>query len=424
MHRVVASPEVAKLPAARALARGGWGFVAIYAAAYAGTWLALLTPIMVTLAVRLQELAPAKAANHLSLVLSIGALFALVSNPIFGRLSDSTTSRWGMRRPWLIGGTLAGVASLAFIAVAPSVGWVLVGWCLVQLSYNAVLAPLAALLPDQIPLARRGTVAGIIGICTCVGQLSGTFLTDAVSGSMTSMFMVPAMVGGAAVLLLALVLNDRSLQPHEVSPPRWGEFARSLLVNPARHPDFAWIASGRFLMMMAMAFFLAYQPFYLMSQFGFPASEVTHLVFQSTLVQTGTSISASLLLGRLSDLTRRRKPFVIGAALVYALGAAVIVFADSYQAFLVGMAISGLGIGGYLGVDLALATDALPNKEQDAAKDLGLFNIASALPQSVAPALASLILVATNGSYPAVFGAACIVAIFSAAAIAPVKRVR
>ena len=45
------------------------------------------------------------------------------------------------------------------------------------------------------------------------------------------------------------------------------------------------------------------------------------------------------------------------------------------------MAIAGLGLGGYLGVDLALATDALPNKEKDAAKDLGLFNIASALPQ-------------------------------------------
>src|SRR4029077_19463039 len=52
--------------------RFGWGFVLLYAGAYAGAWLALLTPIMVTLALRVQELAPTQAANALSLVLSIG----------------------------------------------------------------------------------------------------------------------------------------------------------------------------------------------------------------------------------------------------------------------------------------------------------------------------------------------------------------
>jgi MFS family permease len=420
--RVVASPEVAKLPGRAAVTRGGWGFVSIYAAAYAGTWLALLTPIMVTLALRLRELAPEQAASHLSLVLSVGALFALVSNPLFGRLSDSTASGWGMRRPWLIGGTLAGSASLGFIAVAPSVGWVLVGWCFTQLAYNAVLAPLAALLPDQVPPARRGTVAGIIGICTCVGQLGGTFLTSIVSGSMTAMFLVPAAVGGAAVLLLAAVLDDRYIAPHEVSKASWREFGRSFWISPARYPDFTWIWTGRFFLMMAMAFVLAYQPFYLMNRLGFSATDVPHLVFQSTLVQAVTTITASLLGGRLSDLTGRRKPFVIGAALSYAAGAALVVFAESYSVFLVGMAISGLGLGAYLGVDFALATDALPNRDRDAAKDLGLFNIASALPQSIAPVLAALILVVTNGSYPAVFAAACVVALFSAAAIAPVKQ--
>ena len=102
--------------------------------------------------------------------------------------------------------------------------------------------------------------------------------------------------------------------------------------------------------------------------------------------------------------------------------AGLVVFADSYSLFLAGMAISGAGLGVYLGVDFALATDALPNKDRDAAKDLGLFNIANALPQSIAPVLASLILVGTSGSYPAVFAAAGMVALFSAAAIAPVKR--
>src|SRR5262245_50348757 len=47
--------------------RVGWGFVLLYAAAYVGTWLALLTPIMVTLALKVQELAHDRAASALSL---------------------------------------------------------------------------------------------------------------------------------------------------------------------------------------------------------------------------------------------------------------------------------------------------------------------------------------------------------------------
>jgi MFS family permease len=134
-----------------------------------------------------------------------------------------------------------------------------------------------------------------------------------------------------------------------------------------------------------------------------------------------TSIGASLLAGRLSDLIGRRKPFVIGAALTYAAGAALIAMADSYALFLGGMAISGIGLGAYLGVDFALATDALPNRERDAAKDLGLFNVASTLPQVIAPALALRILALTHENYPGVFVAACIVALLSAAAIVPVR---
>ncbi len=43
--------------------------------------------------------------------------------------------------------------------------------------------------------------------------------------------------------------------------------------------------------------------------------------------------------------------------------------------FLTAVAVFGVGLGAYLSVDLALVTDVLPNKEDDAARDLGLFNV-------------------------------------------------
>jgi hypothetical protein len=52
---------------------------------------------------------------------------------------------------------------------------------------------------------------------------------------------------------------------------------------------------------------------------------------------------------------------------------------------------SRLGFGVYTAVDLALVVDVLPDKD-NAAKDLGVINIAGALPFSVAPGIAPAIL--------------------------------
>jgi MFS family permease len=417
--RMSVPPDVREVEAAPT----GWGFISIYAAAYAGTWLAVLTPIMVTLALRAQQLEASGSEYGLSLVLAVGALFALVSNPLVGWLSDRTTSAWGMRRPWLVGGAIGGVLSLWVVSIAPSLAWLLAGWCLAQLAFNAVLAPLAALLPDHVPIERRGTVAGIISITTPLGQVGGTYLTKALAGDMSAMLIVPGVVCLVLVLLLAMVLPDRRLARVPAQGARWTTFLHSFWLNPKRAPDFAWVCSGRFFLILCMSFLTAYQPYFLMNRLGVAADAVPDIVFRSTLVQAVGVVLAGLIAGRLSDLTHRRKPFVMGAGCACAVGSWVIASAASYEVFLVGMSLFGVGLGTYLSVDFALVTDVLPNREDDAARDLGLFNVASALPQSIAPAIASAILIST-GSYSAVFVVAGLAGLLAGLAIAPVRRAR
>ena len=65
----------------------------------------------------------------------------------------------------------------------------------------------------------------------------------------------------------------------------------------------------------------------------------------------------------------------------------------------------------------------LPDKV-NAAKDLGVFNMAGALPFSIAPAIAPVILSIGNGSYGALYAVAGVCAILGAVSILPVKRVR
>jgi MFS family permease len=127
--------------------------------------------------------------------------------------------------------------------------------------------------------------------------------------------------------------------------------------------------------------------------------------------------------GRLSDRTGRRKPFVAGAAVVYGVALFLIAVAADFDAFLVAMAVGGLGFGLYMAVDLALVADVLPGADS-AAKDLGVLNIAGALPFSIGPALAPLVLAIGSGSYQVLYSVAGVCAFLGAAAILPVKKIR
>jgi MFS family permease len=109
--------------------------------------------------------------------------------------------------------------------------------------------------------------------------------------------------------------------------------------------------------------------------------------------------------------------------MVYGLALFVVAMASSFNGFLTGMAIGGLGFGVYMAVDLALVADVLPDQDS-IAKDLGVLNIAGALPFAVAPAIAPAILALGAGSYGVLYLVAGTCAILGAFAILPVKGVR
>ena len=402
----------------------GWRFIGLYALAYTGTSLVFIAPLLVTLALKINSLVGIEAApNSLALVAGVGSLLSMVANPFFGRMSDRTASRHGMRRPWMVGGWAGGSLGVLLVALAPNVSLVLVGWCLAQLLYNALLAALVAVLPDQVPPSQRGQVSGILAVCLPIASVGGTYLVQLFAGHQLAMFLVPCAVGGSFILLFALTLEDRHLTPADKAPWSLREFASAFYVNPRTSPDFAWAFVSRFMLLMAYALLTTYQAYYLLEQIGSAENAVPHQIFLGTLVQSAVVLVVSPLGGRLSDRTGRRKVFVLTASVVYGLAMFVIAIASGFNGFLVGMALAGLGFGVYMAVDLALVVDVLPNPAT-AAKDLGVFNLAGALPFSIAPALAPAVLAVGGGSYGVLYAVAGVCAIAGAAAILPVKRVR
>jgi NAD(P)-dependent dehydrogenase (short-subunit alcohol dehydrogenase family)/MFS family permease len=408
----------------KAARRVGWGFISLYTLAYMSTSLLFLAPLLVTLALKVDSLVGiGRAPGSLALVAGTGALLAMVGNPFFGRMSDRTTSRLGMRRPWMVIGLAGGSLGILIVALAPTIPVVLAGWCIAQLFFNALLAAMVAVMPDQVPSVQRGLVSGVLGVCTPVGSVCGTFVVKLFTGNLLAMFLGPCAVGGFFILLFAVSLNDRRLA--KAGKPAWSlrEFASTFYVNPRKNPDFAWAFASRFMFVLAYAFLVTYQAYYLLDKIGTAKADVPQQIFLGTLAQSAVVVAASLIGGKVSDWTGRRKIFVLAASIVYGLALFVIAVASDFDGFLVGMAISGLGFGVYVAVDLALVVDVLPGN-RSAAKDLGVFNIAGALPFSIAPAIAPVILAAGGGSYGVLYTVAGLCAIASAVAILPVKRVR
>src|SRR2546421_11228225 len=77
------SPERVSAEAPAPTRRVGPVFIAAYAAAYFGTWMALLTPIIVALPLRIAQIDAKGEAGALSPLLSVGAICSPVPPPHF-----------------------------------------------------------------------------------------------------------------------------------------------------------------------------------------------------------------------------------------------------------------------------------------------------------------------------------------------------
>lgn len=402
-------------------------FVLVYGLALFGLWMAVLTPVIVSMALRIAAIDPVNKSTILSHVMGMGALVALVANPVCGYFSDRTTSRMGMRRPWILGGTAVGVLGLYLVATG-DLTTITIGWLMAQAGYNAVLAAVIALLPDQVPESQRGRVSGVLGVCLPLGVLAGVTLTKYSEGVVFNMFMWPAGLAALFAVLLCLLLKDRQLHPSKATAIDLRGFAKNFLINPVKAPDFSWAFLSRLFLFIGLAMLKTYQVFFLIDKLHVLRSDIPSHMLTATLVLTGTTVIGSFLGGTLSDRINARKPFVLGSALIFGLGLWMCGISSDFNHFLIALAVAGIGEGIYLAVDMALVTAVLPNRETDAAKDLGIFNIASTLPQSLAPAIAPFFLaIGTTGpanNYTALFMAAGTFSALGAAAVIFIRGVK
>lgn len=311
-------------------------------------------------------------------------------NALGGRLSDRTTWRWGRQRPWILIGAAGLLASMAVLWLGGSTTVLAIGWFLAQAFGNLAFSALFASISEQVPTLQYGRVSGIVGVAQNVSVLVATWMAAWFTDSMMLLFMAPAVLGAVCMVLYALSLPEPVLTRNRY-PFNLVELISTFWRNPIRYPDFGLAWWGRFCIIFASFLFTAFRLLFMTNHLGLEEHQATTAVAVGVSIYTITSMAAGVVAGWISDITGRRKAIVAVAIAVFALGTYLLVHADSVGFFYLCEAIMGIAYGTYIAVDLALVLQVLPDP-LTTGKDLGVINIANALPQSIAPAVGGLLL--------------------------------
>jgi MFS family permease len=373
-----------------------------------GMSIAVLTPIQVLLPLQIEAIAPQDKVAVLGWITAAAAIVSIVVCPIAGALSDRTTSRFGRRRPWVLGSGLVGCAALIALGAQHTILGVALLWITVQAATNALYAALSAAVPDQVPVPQRGVVSAFVGLPLPLSLIVGTFVVSTV---VTDQFGAYLTLGLAQLVFILPFVMEPTDQPQqlEVRRPRFRVT-----------PDLAWAFACRFAIQLANAVGTLYLLYYLRDVVHRPDPATS--VFLLILIYTGGVVPASVIAGRWSDRSGRRKPFVIVSSVVVAAAMLVLGLGNTWPSALIAAVLMGVGYGVYLAVDNALITQVLPS-DADRARDLGIVNIANTAPQAIAPALAGIVITSMGGYTPLyLLAGAC--GLIGAALIQPVRSVR
>lgn len=374
----------------------------------------------ILLPLQIERIAPHDKVAVLGLVSGVSAVFAALFNPVAGALSD----RSGRRNPWILTGGLLAVPAMALLGAVNSVLLVAIAWCLGQAVMNIYQAALTSVVPDRIPAARRGAASAAVGLGMPIGSIVGVVVANGFSAHFrTGYLILGALVAAGAVLFTALSREPAAtVAAADRRPPgsfrqQAGAFADSL-----RAHDFRWAFIGRALLVLGYFSVSGYQLYILQDHIALPhGMSATGAVAVLTPAASVAMLVSIAVCGPLSDRTNARKRFVGISAAASGCAMVIPVVSPTFAGMLVFSLVNGLAFGCFMAVDTALVTLVLPRAE-DAARDMGVLNVANAGPQIIGPFIASAVV--TLAGYDTLFLVGGVLSILGALAVRPIRSVR
>jgi MFS family permease len=391
---------------------------------------------------KVRELAPNLPNTTLGILGFFGLLVAMAVQPIVGVFSDRARTKLGRRLPFLIGGAALIAASLFLLALAPSL-WVLVlGVILIQFSSNILQGPWQALIPDLVPESQRGTASSLKAVMDIIATVVAGAVAGILLGTMGQRLFgnyaiyataaAPVIVFILFVTLTAIWAREQPGAIHpEVASRSMGEALKNAFhVNFRENPVFGWWFANRVLFWGAFIAINAFLINYLADVIKMTQSQAQSFYGTLKVILGIALIVMALASGWLTDKFGR-KPVMLIAGLVAFSGAVLLLFVRNQTLIIIAGGIIGMGIGAFLSASWALATDIVPR--QEAARYLGIANIATCIGSGVARLLGGVLidpinkaLGSTSSGYLLLYSLAALCFLASALVIIPLpnKRVK
>ena len=387
-----------------------------------------------------------------------GPFTGMVVQPIIGALSDKTTSPFGRRRPYLLGGALLSALALwalpnseaitnfissslhikfpalAALAFAAVMIWVL------DACVNIAQGPYRALVPDVVPPEQHSIansyISLAIGLGSVVAAATAPFLKWAFNYQMSinAQFIMAALAFTLGMIWTCMAIKENKYEPKEDEEKEKFDFIKSLKEFFALSPEvgkicwmqfFTWIGN-----MCMMIYFTQYA---VHTVFGVPdLSGVNEAVKASydSAVLAGTNFSSvcfaifnlvcfivAIPIGVLSVKFGNKKVHII-SMISMALAFLGMAFTKNQMAVALLMGLSGIGWASICALPFAMLSRYIkPGTEGSV---MGIFNIFIAGPQVFVCTLVSWIInkcVFSVGSgvnyhweYTFLIGAFCLIA--------------
>jgi MFS family permease len=411
----VSALEYAAPPATQAAPRLSRPFIAALMLANFGTNVALIAPIQNILPRMIESAAgPGDKAIGLGLVTGLGAFAALIFNPLAGHYSDRWISADNRTITILIGLVTGGVAHFV-LGLQHSLLGIAIWWTLCQATINIAYAPMSAIVVDHVGKRSWGLVWGLISVAQALGLIIGlaavVLVFPSVQGGMTAISV--GYVVCLAPLIAVLYWLPRVSYPSTAATRSGRPDIRALLIAGQ---GFGLVFVGKFLIMLAETIALLYLYYYLQDVVHYRDPGDGQLIL--ILIATVAVIIATVAVGRVADLSGGyRRYAVLSSILMAATGFLLAGFA-AWGLVLVCAFTLGAGYGAFQSVSQALSLVVLPSPA-NAGRDLGIINIASAVPQVIGAPIAGLV-VAGAGGYRGLFVFAGLLAVAAALVFARV----
>lgn len=367
------------------------------------------------------QIDPAHKVWAVGILATVASITGAVANLLFGAFSDVTRTKFGKRKPYIIGGTIAVALSLIAIANITSVTAIIFIWIIAAAAENAIAAAIYPQISDRVAPHWRGTVSTFYGVGFTIAQQGFALLAAQFLGNVKfGIYFMAITTVALAIIHVALIREGTNMDEPKVKLDK--ESLKKYFFFPTHDArDFYLALAGKFFMVVGTTIITTFQLYIFTDYIGQGTEAAGHSISIFSTIMLVIGVFFALIGGPIADKAKRVKMPVVVATFALGFAALFPLFIAKPWAMFVYAVIAAFGNGLYNSVDGALNMDVLPSSDT-AGKDLGLINLANTLGQMLGAMFASAVV--EGFGYQSIFIFAVTMEIIGGFAIAAIKRVK